>query len=536
MVQYNITKTDIDSIPFDSHFQELVKCDTTISPDVFFNTAGKESYRLLSYLSAQFNHSKLIHIGASVRPSLALSYNPTNHVIWFNLDRNVSPLLDIVPNIELHTLNIFDDEEQDTWKHEILNAPFIFFDVPPHLGTIEYMFYEFLKKENYQGFILYDNVWFFENLRNKLWYKIPDEYRYDITDIGHWTGSCIVSLNPDITFPKYDIHNWTLVTAYYNLTKCPDASQEIKNRDLNYYLSHSLGCLSLPHNMVIYCDPESYDEIYKIRPAWLRHKTHYVIGEFDDLHFTKNGVKNPDTFADYRNKINQNRRENPYHFDSRNTASYYLFCMSRYMILKETIIENPFGSTHFCWINLCIQRMGFRNLIRLDEALAVNRDKFSTTYIDYVPKWLVEDYQEYFKFGRCSLCSGFFTGNFEYMYRFCELMEDQFLYYMERKCGHSDETLMSPAYFKQPELVEWYVGDYFQMITNYKYVYDAPEAPIRNFIRNSFQYGDYERCFTAVKQVWNSFLLGKCDLSKEDETTLTHYLVECKKRLKLLEL
>jgi hypothetical protein len=347
----------------------------------------------------------------------------------------------------------------------------------------------------------------------------------------------VVSLDPATTFAKPDLKNWTLVTAYYNLTKCPDASSEIKARDPQYYMSHSLGCLSLPHNMVVYCDPESYPSIYATRPAWLREKTRYVIGEFDELRFTDSATGEPrqDTFAEYRAKIIQNRKEHPYHFDPRNTASYYLFCMARYMMLKATIQTNPFGSSHFCWINFCIQRMGYRNLARLDEALAVHRDKFSTTYIDYVPKHVVEDAREYFKFGRCSLCSGFFTGNHHYMYRFCDLMEDRFLYYLARGYGHSDETLMSPAYFKAPELVEWYMGDYFQMIANYKYVYDAPDAPIRNFVRNAFGAGDYARAFEGAKQVWNSFLLEKCALSKEDEATLAHYLVECKKRLKMLE-
>jgi hypothetical protein len=35
--------------------------------------------------------------------------------------------------------------------------------------------------------------------------------------------------------------------------------------------------------------------------------------------------------------------------------------------------------------------MGFKNLIRLEEALAVNRDKFSTCYIDYIPEKLMKE-------------------------------------------------------------------------------------------------------------------------------------------------
>jgi hypothetical protein len=92
--------------------------------------------------------------------------------------------------------------------------------------------------------------------------------------------------------------------------------------------------------------------------------------------------------------------------------------------------------------------MGFRNLIHLEEGLAVNRDKFSTCYIDYIPENLVRNMREYFRWGRCSMCSGFFTGNAEYMSRVCDLIEDKFLYYLNIGYGHADEQLFSPVYFE----------------------------------------------------------------------------------------
>ena len=105
--------------------------------------------------------------------------------------------------------------------------------------------------------------------------------------------------------------------------------------------------------------------------------------------------------------------------------------MSRYAMLKETITRNTFKSTHFGWINFCIERMGYSNLVKLDEALALSRNKFSTCYIDYIPQKLVDNSYEYFRWGRCSMCSGFFTGNAEYMYNVCDLLENKFLEYLE---------------------------------------------------------------------------------------------------------
>jgi len=95
-------------------------------------------------------------------------------------------------------------------------------------------------------------------------------------------------------------------------------------------------------------------------------------------------------------------------------------------MLMKTIEDNPFNSSHFAWINFCIERMGFNNLIRLDECLDQYRDKFSTCYIDFIPYNLIKDTKEYFKWGRCSMCSGFFTGNKKYMYNVCKLILDKF--------------------------------------------------------------------------------------------------------------
>jgi hypothetical protein len=332
-------------------------------------------------------------------------------------------------------------------------------------------------------------------------------------------------------FNKYTNDNWTLVTAYFNLTKYFDSTKEINERDHNYYFSHSFSTLSLPYNLVIYCDKDSIEIIKNIRPSYLKDKTHYVIYNFDDFRFKKNGEYLTENFNDYRIKIIENRKKTP-SADNRNTASYYLFCMSRYIMLKEIIELNPFNSTHFGWINFCIERMGINNVIHLSEALSVNRDKFSTCYIDYIPESMINNLNEYFKWGRCSMCSGFFTGNKEYMYKVCDLIENQFLIYLEFGYGHADEQLYSPIYFENKTLFEHYYGDYQQMITNYKYIYDSPEPPIYNFIRNSFQNNNYIKCYEACKFVLNSYILQKCNINDNWLNELNNYYMKCKIILK----
>jgi hypothetical protein len=476
--------------------------------DDFYKSPGNQHYMLLAYLSSLFDNKHIIEIGTHVGESaIALSYNKNNIIYTFDIIDKVSQEKKQVDNIKFIIADIMTNTEtREKWKKIILSSAFIFLDVDPHNGFMEYDFYLFLKENNYDGFVICDDIWYFKEMRDNFWYKIPYEYRYDISHLGHWSGTGILTFNPNYKFHKNDNSDWTLVTAYFNLTKCPDASEEICKRDKSYYFSHSLSTLNLPYNLVIYCDSESYDQIFELRPECLREKTVYKIIEFDDI------ILNDKSFKNYRDIINENRSKNAYHFDNRNTASYYLFCISRYIMLRETIETNPFDSTRFSWINFCIERMGYSNLKYLDEALAVKRDKFSTCYIDYIPYELIKDTKEYFKWGRCSMCSGFFTGNKEYMYKVCGLILDKFLYYLSLGYGHADEQLYSPVYFEKSDLFEHYYGDYQQMITNYKYIYECPENPIRNFIDNSFKYNNFEKCIECCEFILNSIFLNKCKL------------------------
>jgi len=398
---------------------------------------------------------------------------------------------------------------------------------------MEIEFYNYLKKIDYKGFNICDDIWLFKEMRDNFWYKIPDKYRYDLSNIGHFSGTGIICMN-DENYENDENDNWTLVTAYFNLTKCPDASKEIIERGQDYYLSHSISTLNVPYNLIIYCDEESLPLIQKIRPDYLKDKTKYEIRNFDDFYFVDNNNNNKDNnhnFNYYRNQIIENRIKNPYYFDNRNTASYYLFCMSRYLMLKEVIKNNHFQSTHFCWINFCIERMGYSNIIHLDEALSVKRDKFSTCYIDYISEELIKNTKEYFLWGRCSMCSGFFTGNLEYMYKACDLIENKFLEYLDLGYGHADEQLYSPVYFQNPDIFEHYYGDYSQMITNYKYVYENSQAPVYNFIRNSFQNKNFRKCLEACNFVWNSYCLDKCKYNEEILKEICYYYMISKKEV-----
>ena len=221
----SITQENIEQIQLDT-LSDYISPD---SRDHFFGKCGKEHYRLLSYLSTQFNHTNIVNIHTNEGyEALALSYNETNTVFSFgHTETLANTMLDERANIHYINEDIMNPQHRLKWRQVIQTAAFIFVDIEPHKGDAEYEFYTYLCDIGYRGFVIYDDIWYFKDMRNHFWYKIPESQRFDLTEVGHWSGTGVVNFNENIQFDKRDNSHWTLVTAYFNLTKCPDASPEI---------------------------------------------------------------------------------------------------------------------------------------------------------------------------------------------------------------------------------------------------------------------------------------------------------------------
>lgn len=304
-------------------------------------------------------------------------------------------------------------------------------------------------------------------------------------------------------------NKWTLVTAFFDLTVENDVTSACRSKE--FYYKTAVCTLSLNQNLVIYTDPTNFDGIYEIRNRYgLLPKTKFVVQNFSDF-----------PLYQYKSRIIENRLKNP-SVDPRNNPSYYLLCMARYAMLKQTIEKNYFKSTHFAWINFNIQTMGLRNLELLDDCLSLYRDKFSTIYIGYIPETDIRNSMEFIRNGRCSMCSGFFTGSAEYMYKVCDLIEQKFLHYLELGYGHADEQLYSPVYFDHPDLFEVYFGDYQQMITNYTQCYENPHPTLHFVIPGSFNDSKNALCAKACESIYKGMQSKYYNLSPYDHIILLH--------------
>jgi hypothetical protein len=475
----------------------------------FLEGPGRQHYALLAWLSTRFTDKELFDIGTHQGSSAAaLAFETTNQVHSFDI--TLSKLQHAKPNVTYHEQDLWDPATRDQWKSRLLASPLIFLDIDPHDGQREWEFFLWLQTHDYKGMLLLDDIWYFKAMRDVLWYQIPENEtirKWDLTSLGHWSGTGLVDFSGQVTadVPRDDRDQWTLVTAYFDLTKEPDASDSIRSRPLSYYLKEAHTTLCVPQNLVVFCDTTTYPMLRDMRPQHLVTKTAYVVRSFDQFMFVDTGGQKTDQTVPLplvRAKIIQNRQKKPYQFDARNTASYYLFCMLRYLMVDEVMQRNPFQSTHFAWVNVNIENYGWKNAASLQQVMALYRDGFSTCWIDYIPRDLVKNWAEYFKFGRCGMCSGFFTGDKERFTLFNREILKAFFDCLQEGYGHADEQLYYIVYLRQPKLFHFYFGDYTEMVTNYVRLQDRVTEPVKNIILHAFEHKDYEVCCAACQSVW----------------------------------
>lgn len=504
-----ITRADVDSVDL-GPLAPLAENRSTF-------LAKNEHYRLLAWLAKHFGPDAiLIDIGTNHGDSaLALSAGG-GVVLSFDVEDRTSSRAK-ASNVNYRHEDLFDLDVLDRWKETLLRSALIFIDVDPHEGTREIGMVRWLQENRYKGLIVLDDIHYFPAMRANLWLPIEDEFKVDATSLGHWSGTGIVSFAETIQIGDDATSNWTLVTGYFDLTKKPGATQSLLDRPREHYIDkHAGGTLGADVNLVVFCEPDVEAKIWEMRPRALHPKTRVEVCEFEDFPLTH-----------WIPRVEEARGGPACSRDPRNTASYYLFCMARYAMLKKAIAKNPFASTHFGWINICIERMGPKNLTSLQNALSVQRRKFSTCFIDYVSKQETLDLPRYFGpqgcktcAARCSMCSGFFTGETHYMNEVCCLMEEEFIRCAELGFGHADEQLMPIIYHKRPELFDWYCGDYSEMITNYAGVHEHPEKPIRLLIARALAAGDRRVAERAAEIVWSSYMKRECSLEPNDHVAL----------------
>lgn len=164
------------------HYSKLINENLQHDPFYFHIESGKEHYRLLMYVSKLVNNELIFDVGTNkCMSALALSYNNLNRIKTFDILR-LLPENPVVENIEY----IIGDSTKDL---DLEKCKIIFLDVD-HDGLYENKFYDHLKSTKWKGILLLDDINLNEDMK-MFWNRIEEE-KYNITNIGHWSGTGMV--------------------------------------------------------------------------------------------------------------------------------------------------------------------------------------------------------------------------------------------------------------------------------------------------------------------------------------------------------
>jgi hypothetical protein len=192
----DIYLSSINIKEFDDYFSDrFLASDICLrtESEQFFALPGQEHYRLLAHLSKQFNHVELFDIGTSMGSSaLALSFNPNNAVVTFDIKDVLTPERKLTKWKDNNICSVIEDLWDPTirrkWKDRIFASPLLFIDVDPHHGYMEYDLYCWLKYNHYNGIALFDDFCL-PRMKHVFWDRVNDDYKMDLTEVGHFTGS-----------------------------------------------------------------------------------------------------------------------------------------------------------------------------------------------------------------------------------------------------------------------------------------------------------------------------------------------------------
>jgi hypothetical protein len=150
-------------------------------------TPGKSEYLLYSYLSDYFENTIILDIGTGGGgSSKAFGLNLKNKIISFDLSQRT----EIPPsdNIEYRHGEFIEDQTIDYSKVSI-----IMIDVDPHDGLKEPIMLDYLKKINWSGLLLLDDIKCDRFLELEKYWNTLNEEKYDLTDIGHDSGTGLIN-------------------------------------------------------------------------------------------------------------------------------------------------------------------------------------------------------------------------------------------------------------------------------------------------------------------------------------------------------
>jgi hypothetical protein len=280
---------------------------------------------------------------------------------------------------------------------------------------------------------------------NPIIQKIYDE---EIKNIKHicW-GKC---KNPIKPLP-------TIVTMFYDIRKKEgNNTNSHLNRGIKKYCELAENfILNLPYNLIIFTDNEEVIEFIENNRDKYKNKTYIYKKPFEDTYYYKD-LDRLYTLQNKFNIINGNvKQETPMYIILNNNKLYFM----------ELAIElNPFKSEHFIWMDFGINHVA-QSTEKIHDWINLIPDKIKQLCINpYIENI---NHKQMFQYIHHHTAGGLFSGSKENIQKYSELFKQKTEQIYNEDWYQIDEAVMTMVQRENPDLFEFFYGDYQGIVSNY---------------------------------------------------------------------
>jgi hypothetical protein len=249
----------------------------------------------------------------------------------------------------------------------------------------------------------------------------------------------------------------TIVTMMYNIRKTEGSDCE-SNHKQNYYLDLSKQfILTLPYPLIIFTSEDNEElcnEIYSARKEHLD-KTEIIKINIEDTYYYK-----------HLDRLYELQRI--FHIQNGNlnheTPLYIILNNNKHFFMETSIVKNPFNSSHFVWCDFGINHVAL-NSEKIHEWILCVPDKIKQLCIN--PYLENRSDRDMFCWIYHHTAGGLFSGSSENLLLYSNLFKKKAEQMYQENWYQIDEAIMTIVQRENPDLFEFFYGDYQGIISNY---------------------------------------------------------------------
>jgi hypothetical protein len=287
--------------------------------------------------------------------------------------------------------------------------------------------------------------------------------------------------------------NCTMVTACYSFKHIHPGARSVEELQQSV-----IGTLDIPAYMVVYCDQYMAPFVTKYRAdQGMASITVVRQIEYEDIWSYQ-----------FLPTVKENREKYWPTMDARTNSETHLITCNKFDFVERTILDNPFPTTRFAWIDGCLdpkikkicEDYSHAKMLRLLYNIS---DKFHVQILNVCDKRFKEPEakHEFYNQYRWIVCGGFFTCGAEIGLRVLARLKEIVTETTLAGYGHGEEMFYLEVLDEFYEEMDRSYGDYGQIIDNFIQPERNLGYILHCIIKRYSQMGYHHECYDCCAKV-----------------------------------